>query len=140
MAILRGASEIPLTPGHHELISGFSCLMDNMTQNMPGNRNYFRRNYERQSAALIESQPILFPRRQGENMKETGKRDLKSPASLNIVIKDGNGRIWGTVTAKTKQFFSGSIGFQAKGRIENPESNELYRVGGNIILLGGGSC
>jgi hypothetical protein len=69
-------------------------------------------------------------------MPVPGKRDIKAPMSLNIEIKDNDGRIWGTVTAKTRCFFSGSIGFHANGRIENPASNELYRVGGNIILMG----
>jgi hypothetical protein len=69
-------------------------------------------------------------------MPISGKRDKKAPVSLNIEIKDDDGRIWGTVTAKTRCFFSGSIGFHARGRVENPASNELYRVGGNIILIG----
>lgn len=73
-------------------------------------------------------------------MSESWKRDAKAPVSLNIEIKDDNGRIWGTVTAKTRLYFSGSFGFHARGRIENPESNELYRVGGNIILIGSRPC
>ncbi len=69
-------------------------------------------------------------------MPEPKKRDPQAPSSLILEIKDSNGRVWGTITAAAKAFSSGSVGFYANGKIENPDSNERYQVGGNIILIG----
>ena len=69
-------------------------------------------------------------------MPEPKKRDPQAPKSLIVEIKDSNGRIWGTITATEKQFSSGSVGFYANGKIENPDSNERYQVGANVILIG----
>jgi len=69
-------------------------------------------------------------------MPEPKKRDPQAPSSLILEIKDNNGRVWGTITAAAKTFSSGSVGFYANGKVENPDSNERYQVGGNIILIG----
>jgi hypothetical protein len=69
-------------------------------------------------------------------MPEPKKRDAQAPPNLIVEIKDGNGRVWGTITAAAKLFSSGSVGFYANGKIENPDSHERYQVGGNIILIG----
>jgi len=69
-------------------------------------------------------------------MPEPKKRDPQAPQSLIIEIKDSDGRVWGTIPASAKLFSSGSVGFYANGKIENPDSHERYQVGGNIILIG----
>jgi hypothetical protein len=69
-------------------------------------------------------------------MPEPKKRDALAPKSLIVEIKDSEGKIWGVVTATEKQFSSGSVGFYANGKIENPDSHERYQLGSNIILIG----
>jgi hypothetical protein len=69
-------------------------------------------------------------------MPEPKKRDAFAPKSLIVEIKDSDGKTWGTVTATEKQFSSGSVGFYANGKIENPDSHERYQLGSNIILIG----
>ncbi|MCI0699043.1 hypothetical protein L0337_44450 [candidate division KSB1 bacterium] len=69
-------------------------------------------------------------------MPEPKKRDPQAPANLIVEIKDNDGRVWGTITAAAKQFSSGSVGFYANSKIENPDSHERYQVSGNIILIG----
>lgn len=64
------------------------------------------------------------------------KRDPQAPANLILEIKSSDGKVWGTITATSKHFSSGSIGFYANGKVENPESQERYQVGANIILIG----
>jgi hypothetical protein len=73
---------------------------------------------------------------QGDIMPEPKKRDAQAPPNLIVEIKDNDGRVWGTITAGEKIFSSGSVGFYANGKIENPDSHERYQVGGNIILIG----
>ena len=64
-------------------------------------------------------------------------RDNKAPASLVIIIQDGNGKEWGRVIAPAKQFSTGSVGFYASGKINNPENPiARYQVGLNAILIG----
>ena len=69
-------------------------------------------------------------------MPEPKKRDALAPKNLIVEIKDADGKVWGTVTATEKQFSSGSVGFYANGKIENPDSHERYQLGSNIILIG----
>lgn len=69
-------------------------------------------------------------------MPEPKKRDSQAPTILIIEVKDPNGRIWGTITATGKQFSSGSVGFYANAKVENPDSHERYQVGANITLIG----
>ena len=69
-------------------------------------------------------------------MPEPKKRDPLAPKNLIVEIKDADGKIWGTITAIEKQFSSGSVGFYANGKIENPDSHERYQLGSNIILIG----
>jgi hypothetical protein len=69
-------------------------------------------------------------------MPEPKKRDPQAPQSLIVEIKNEQGRIWGTITATEKQFSSGSVGFYANGKIENPDSHERYQLGANITLIG----
>ncbi len=64
------------------------------------------------------------------------KRDAQAPANLILEIKSSDGRVWGTITAVSKHFSSGSVGFYANGKVENPDSHERYQVGANIILIG----
>ena len=67
---------------------------------------------------------------------EPKKRDENAPDHLTIEIKDSSGNLWGSLTATNKHFSSGSVGFYANAKIENPVSHERYQVGGNIILIG----
>ncbi|MDR2499501.1 MAG: hypothetical protein LBD37_00290 [Treponema sp.] len=69
-------------------------------------------------------------------MPEPQKRDPAAPQNLQIIIKDGSGKEWGTIFAPEKVFSSGSIGYYGSGKIENPESHERYQVGMNITLIG----
>ena len=69
-------------------------------------------------------------------MPEPKKRDPQAPPTLTVEIKDHTGRVWGTINATAKQFSSGSVGFYANAKVENPDSNERYQVGANIILVG----
>lgn len=65
------------------------------------------------------------------------KRDDKAPKTLIVRIEDADGNLWGVVTAKEKEFSSGSVGFYANGKVENPEDEDArYQVGGNIVLIG----
>jgi hypothetical protein len=64
------------------------------------------------------------------------KRDQQAPANLIIEVKSSDGKVWGTITATSKHFSSGSIGFYANGKVENPDSHERYQVGANITLIG----
>jgi len=67
---------------------------------------------------------------------EPKKRDPNAPVSLIVEIKSPDGRVWGLLTATGKHFSSGSVGFYANGKIENPDSQEKYQVGANITLVG----
>ncbi len=67
---------------------------------------------------------------------EPKKKDSHAPVSLIVEIKTSDGRVWGVLTATGKHFSSGSVGFYANGKIENPDSNEKYQVGANITLVG----
>lgn len=64
------------------------------------------------------------------------KTDPSAPSMLIVELKSPDGRVWGTLTATGKHFSSGSVGFYANGKIENPDSHEKYQVGANITLVG----
>lgn len=64
------------------------------------------------------------------------KTDPAAPATLFLEIKDAGGRVWGTMVGNAKLFSSGSVGYFASGKIENPDSHERYQVGSNITLIG----
>ena len=67
---------------------------------------------------------------------EPKKTDPQAPTTLIVEIKSADGRLWGTITATSKHFSSGSVGFYANGKAENPDSHERYQVGANITLIG----
>ena len=67
---------------------------------------------------------------------EPKKKDSHAPVSLTVEIKSPDGRVWGVLHATAKHFSSGSVGFYANGKIENPDSQEKYQVGANITLVG----
>ena len=69
-------------------------------------------------------------------MPEPKKTDPQAPPHLIIEIKTDDGKVWGTMTATPKQFTSGSIGYYANGKIENPLSRERYQIGANFTLIG----
>lgn len=64
------------------------------------------------------------------------KRDAQAPTNLILEIKSSDGTVWGTISAAGKHFSSGSVGYYANGKVENPASHERYQVGANIILIG----
>jgi len=70
------------------------------------------------------------------NPPEPKKTDPNAPNLLIVEVKSPDGRVWGTLTATGKHFSSGSVGFYANGKIENPDSHEKYQVGANITLVG----
>jgi hypothetical protein len=66
-----------------------------------------------------------------------GKRDDKAPSALIEEIKDGNGKVWGTVTLDSKKFSTGSVGFYGNGKLTNPDNLEArYQIGFNLTLVG----
>jgi hypothetical protein len=69
-------------------------------------------------------------------MPEPAKRDSAAPKILEITVKTTDGKEWKTFFAPEKTFSSGSVGFYASEKIENPVSHEKYQVGMNITLVG----
>jgi hypothetical protein len=69
--------------------------------------------------------------------KKGNCRDAKAPAALTILIVGPNGQEWGRLPALGKEFSTGSVGFNATGKISNPDNPEAkYQVGVNITLVG----
>lgn len=64
------------------------------------------------------------------------KVDTEAPKSLIMEFKTSNGEVWGTLTAESREFKTGSVGFYASGKIRNPKTGLPYQVGTNIILIG----
>jgi len=70
-----------------------------------------------------------------EKMK--GFRDVKKPKHLVVVIKDGDGKEWGSYIAAQKDFSTGSVGYNISEKVTNPENPEAkYQLGLNITLIG----
>jgi hypothetical protein len=69
-------------------------------------------------------------------MSEPAKRDSAAPQFLEVSIKDSTGKEWKRFFTPEKLFKTGSIGFYASEKIENPESHERYQVSMNITLIG----
>ena len=68
--------------------------------------------------------------------KKSGFRDAKAPGSLTLVFLDSSGKEWGRLYATSKVFSTGSVGFNASGKILNPDNSEAkYQVGANITLI-----
>lgn len=63
-------------------------------------------------------------------------RDTDAPGKLVLEVKGPDGAVWGTITATAKEFKTGSVGFYASGKVENPKSGSRYQLGANIILIG----
>ena len=69
--------------------------------------------------------------------KRAGYRDAKSPASLQVVVFDNEGREWGRLYATSKGFSTGSAGFYASGKVVNPANPEAkYQAGLTFTLVG----
>jgi len=68
--------------------------------------------------------------------KKGGFRDAKAPGALTVLFMDANGKEWGRMYATPKEFSTGSVGFNASGKIINPDNPEAkYQVGANITLV-----
>jgi hypothetical protein len=68
--------------------------------------------------------------------KKGGFRDDKSPGALTLVFMDANNKEWGRMYATPKEFSTGSVGFNASGKIINPDNPAAkYQVGANITLV-----
>jgi hypothetical protein len=64
-------------------------------------------------------------------------RDSKSPSSLVLIVTDGTGMEWGRVYATPKEFSTGSVGFNASAKVQNPANPEAkYQFGVNVTLIG----
>jgi len=71
-----------------------------------------------------------------DEAKKGGFRDEKAPGALTMVFSDAQGREWGRMYATPKDFSTGSVGFNAAGKIINPENPAAkYQVGANITLV-----
>jgi hypothetical protein len=64
------------------------------------------------------------------------KVDTDAPGALIMEFKTSNGEVWGTLTAESREFKTGSVGFYASGKIKNPKNGFPYQVGTNVILIG----
>lgn len=71
-----------------------------------------------------------------DNNKQPKKTDPNAPRFLEITVTDSDGKIWGKIIANDKIFSSGSIGYYAGAKIQNPESGERYQIGLNATLIG----
>lgn len=72
-----------------------------------------------------------------ETEKKGGARDNKAPASLQLIIADNEGREWGRIYATSKNFSTGSVGFYASGKLNNPNNPEAkYQAGLTFTLIG----
>ncbi|MDR1950268.1 MAG: hypothetical protein LBQ38_12820 [Spirochaetaceae bacterium] len=69
-------------------------------------------------------------------MPEALKRDPKAPKFLEIIIKDGDGKVWSTIYAHEKDFSTGSVGYFASEKFTNPESAERYQASLSFTLIG----
>ena len=71
-----------------------------------------------------------------EEAKKKGFRDEKAPPTLTVVFLDAQGKEWGRMYATPKEFSTGSVGYNASGKIINPENPQAkYQVGANITLV-----
>ncbi|MCL2609119.1 MAG: hypothetical protein FWD94_04355 [Treponema sp.] len=69
--------------------------------------------------------------------KKSGFRDGKAPGVLTLIFADAQGKEWGRMYASQKEFSTGSVGYNATGKIVNPENPDAkYQVGANITLVG----
>jgi hypothetical protein len=66
------------------------------------------------------------------------KTDEQAPAGLLVEIKDPtSGRIWGMLTLQPKEFSTGSRGFHAATKLNNPQNPEArYQCNLQMILIG----
>ncbi len=69
-------------------------------------------------------------------MPDPKKTDPAAPAVLELTVTGPDGAVWGKIIAHSKQFASGSVGYYANGKIDNPQSHERYQTGMNITLIG----
>lgn len=69
-------------------------------------------------------------------MPEPKKRDPNAPKYLEIIVKDPDGNTWGSIIAREKVFSTGSVGFYAGDKVDNPVSHERYQIGMNVTLIG----
>jgi hypothetical protein len=66
-----------------------------------------------------------------------GYRDNKAPGSVTLIISDASGAEWGRVYATPKEFSTGSVGFNASSKVQNPANPEArYQIGLNMTLIG----
>jgi len=64
-------------------------------------------------------------------------KDDKAPAALQVVVLDGNGKEWARLFANQKDFKTGSKGFYANGKINNPDNpTARYQCGLTFTLIG----
>ncbi|MDR2953150.1 MAG: hypothetical protein LBU82_07910 [Treponema sp.] len=64
-------------------------------------------------------------------------KDDKAPAALQVVILDGSGKEWGRMFANQKDFKTGSKGYYANGKVNNPDNPEArYQCGLTFTLIG----
>ncbi|GHT57866.1 hypothetical protein FACS1894109_10900 [Spirochaetia bacterium] len=70
-------------------------------------------------------------------MASKGFKDSKAPSSLTIIVQDSNGKEWGRQYATAKEFSTGSVGYNASGKVQNPDNPEArYQIGANFTLIG----
>lgn len=67
-----------------------------------------------------------------------GKRDSEAPGMLVADIKDPvTGLPWGQMMINAKQFSTGSVGFYAQGKLQNPNNPDArYQSSAQLVLIG----
>ena len=64
-------------------------------------------------------------------------KDEKAPGALQVIIQDAAGKEWARLFANAKDFKTGSKGFYANGKINNPDNpTARYQCGLTFTLIG----
>jgi len=66
------------------------------------------------------------------------KRDSEAPRMLIADVKDpSTGEYWGQLSINAKEFSTGSVGFYAQGKLQNPNNPEArYQTSAQLVLIG----
>ena len=72
----------------------------------------------------------------GKDTSDKEKMVHDGPAAIILEFKTSTGEVWGQITAPSKEFSTGSLGYYANGKVIDPKTGARYQVGCNIILIG----
>jgi len=69
-------------------------------------------------------------------MPEPMRTDPQAPQSIEVILSDPTGPLWGKIIAFEKVFSTGAIGYYSNGFIVNPISKERYWANFTFTLQG----